>query len=169
MSYERLEKRGLQWPCPTEDHPGTPIMHKGKFARGIAEFSTVEYRPLAAEATDKDYPFILTTARKLYQFHTRSMTGRTDGLNQLLGEELMEISPADAEKLELGANDTVKVTSRRGSIKSKIRITDSVPPGVVCMSFHFAQTPTNTITNPAVCNMSVCSGLKVAAVNIEKV
>ena len=168
MSYERLEKRGLQWPCPTEDHPGTPIMHKGKFARGIAEFSTVEYRPLAAEAADKDYPFILTTARKLYQFHTRSMTGKTDGLNQLLKEELMEISPADALKLKLSANDTVKVTSRRGSIKSKIRITEAVPPGVVCMSFHFAQTPTNTITDPAVCNMSVCSGLKVAAVNIKK-
>jgi predicted molibdopterin-dependent oxidoreductase YjgC len=169
MSYERLEKVGLQWPCPTEDHPGTPIMHKGKFARGIAEFSTVDYRPLAAEATDEDYPFILTTARKLYQYHTRSMTGRTEGLNLLLKEELMEISPVDALKLELSAGDTVEVASRRGTICTKICITDSVPPGVVCMSFHFAETPTNTITNPAVCNMSVASGLKVAAVRIKKI
>jgi predicted molibdopterin-dependent oxidoreductase YjgC len=169
MSYDRLEKAGLQWPCPTEDHPGTLMMHKDKFARGIAEFSTVEYRPLAAEATDKDYPFILTTARKLYQYHTRSMTGKTNGLNQLLKEELMEISPADALKLKLSADDTVEVTSRRGTICTKIRITDSVPPGVVCMSFHFAETPTNIITNPAVCNMSVASGLKVAAVRIKKI
>jgi predicted molibdopterin-dependent oxidoreductase YjgC len=168
MSYERLEKRGLQWPCPTEDHPATPIMHKGKFARGIGQLSTVEYRPLAAEPTDEKYPFILTTARKLYQFHTRSMTGKTDGLNYLLKEELMEINPQDAERLKLGSNDMVVVTSRRGSIKSKIRITDSVPPGVVCMSFHFAETATNTIVNPAVCNMSVASGLKTTAVDIKK-
>lgn len=168
MTYERLEEGGLQWPCPAPDHPGTPIMHKGRFARGIAEFSTVEYRPLAADATDEKYPFILTTARKLYQFHTRSMTGKSAGLNYLLKEELMEINPQDAEALGLNADDTVKVTSRWGSIETKIQISDRVPPGVVCMSFHFAESAVNVLTNPAVCNMSVAAGLKVTAVRIEK-
>ena len=168
MSYQRLEEGGLQWPCPAEDHPGTPILHKGKFARGIGQFSTVEYRPLAAEAVDEEYPFILTTGRSLYQYHTRTMTGKTDGLNHFLNEELMEISPRDAQSLELTAGDTVKVSSRRGSISTKMQITDRVPPGVVCMSFHFAESAVNVLTDPAVCNLSVVSGLKVSAVRIEK-
>ncbi|MCL0092195.1 molybdopterin-dependent oxidoreductase, partial [Dehalococcoidia bacterium] len=168
MSYERLEKGGLQWPCPTEDHPGTPIMHKGRFARGIGQFSTVEYRPWAADTVDEDYPFILTTGRKLYQYHTRTMSGKTGGLNYFLNEELMEISPRDAQALELTTGDMVKVTSRRGSVETKIQITDRVPPSVVCMSFHFEESPVNVLTDPAVCNMSVVSGLKVSAVRIEK-
>ena len=168
MSYERLEKGGLQWPCPAEDHLGTPILHKGKFARGIGQFSTVEYRPWAADAVDEDYPFILTTGRKLYQYHTRTMTGKTGGLNYFLNEELMEINPRDAQALELTAGDVVKVSSRRGSVETKIQITDRVPPGVVCMSFHFGESAVNVLTDPAVCNMSVVSGLKVSAVKIEK-
>lgn len=168
MSYERLEAGGLQWPCTSLDHPGTPIMHKEKFARGIGQFSTVEYRPLAAESADENYPFILTTGRKLYQYHTRTMTGKTDGLNYLLGEELMEINPRDAETMGLSAKDTVKVTSRRGFITSKIQISDRVPPGVVCMSFHFAESAVNKLIAPAVCNMSVISGLKICAVRLEK-
>ncbi len=168
MSYERLETGGLQWPCPAAEHPGTPILHKGKFARGIGQFSTVEYRPLAADVVDEEYPFILTTGRKLYQYHTRTMTAKTDGLNRLLEEELMEINPQDAERLGLSAHDIAKITSRRGSIVSKIEITDRVLPGVVCMSFHFAATAVNILSDPAVCNMSVVSGLKVAAVRIEK-
>jgi len=170
MSYERIETtEGLQWPCTSMEHPGTPIMHVGKFARGIGQFSAVDYRPLAAEGPDKDYPFTLTTSRKLYQYHTRSMSGKTEGLNQLLSQERMEINPLDAEGLGLTADDLVKVVSRRGSIKTKIQITDKVPPGIVSMSFHFIDTPTNTITNPAICNMSVASGVKAAAVQIEKV
>jgi predicted molibdopterin-dependent oxidoreductase YjgC len=168
MSYQRLEQEGLQWPCPTEDHPGTPVLHREKFSRGIGQFSTVEYRPLAAEATDKDYPFVLTTSRKLHHFHTRTMTGKSDGLNYFLNEELMEINPQDAAALKLADGESVKITSRRGSIRSKIQITDQVPPGLVSMSFHFAETPVNVITDPAVCNMSVVSGLKVAAVRIDK-
>ncbi|MCL0036031.1 hypothetical protein M1N47_01195 [Dehalococcoidia bacterium] len=96
------------------------------------------------------------------------MTGKTDGLNYFLNEELMEISPRDAQALELTTGDMVKVTSRRGSVKTKIQITDRVPPGVVCMSFHFEESPVNVLTDPAVCNMSVVSGLKVSAVRIEK-
>lgn len=168
MSYERLEKAGLQWPCPTPEHPGTAFLHKDKFSRGIGQFSTVEYRPRAAEAADEEYPFILTTSRQLYHFHTRTMTGKSEGLNQFLSEELMEINPQDAAALKLLDGDFVKITSRRGSIKSKIQLSEQVPPGLVSMSFHFADTPVNVITDPAVCNMSVVSGLKVTAVRLEK-
>jgi len=168
MSYERLEKAGLQWPCPTPEHPGTAFLHKDKFSRGIGQFSTVEYRPRAAEAADKDYPFILTTSRQLYHFHTRTMTGKSEGLNHFLSEELMQVNPEDAAALQLGDGDLVNITSRRGSIKSKIQISEQVPPGLVSMSFHFADTPVNVITDPAVCNMSVVSGLKVTAVKLEK-
>ena len=176
MSYERLEKQGLQWPCPNEEHAGTSIMHRrswrgeeDKFARGIGQFSTVDYRPLATEKPDEEYPFILTTGRKLYHYHTRSMTGRVEGLNDLLNEERMQINPKDAEKLGVCAEDTVKVTSARGSIETRVEITDLVPEGIVCMSFHFTETPANVLANPAICSMSVVSELKVSTVKIEKI
>ncbi|MBS3899380.1 MAG: molybdopterin-dependent oxidoreductase [Dethiobacter sp.] len=176
MSYERLEDQGLQWPCPNEEHPGTPIMHRkswrgedDRFARGIGQFSTVDYRPQATEKPDDDYPFVLTTARKLYHYHTRSMTARVNGLNELLSEERMQISPEDAKKLGIGAEDIVKVTSARGSIETRVEITDQVPQGIVSMSFHFAKSAANVLTSPAVCSMSVASELKVSIVNIEKI
>ncbi len=175
MSYERLEVQGLQWPCPTEDHPGTPILHRkswcgeeDRFASGIGQFSTVDYRPLAGEKPDENYPFILTTVRKLYQYHTRSMTGRVQGLNEILGEERMAINPQDAEKLGVCTGDIVKVTSQRGSITTKIETSEEVPAGIVSMSFHFAEAAANVLTNPAICSMSASSGVKSCAVSIEK-
>jgi predicted molibdopterin-dependent oxidoreductase YjgC len=170
MSYERLDtSAGLQWPCTTEDYLGTPIMHVGKFARGIGQFSAVEYRPLSNEQTCDEYPFILTIARKLNQFHTRTMTGKTKGLNRILGTGFIEINPSDAEKLLLNINDKVKIISRRGHIESKVLITDSVSQGVICGNFHFKDMPINKLTNPAICNMSVAPSLKVSAVRIEKI
>jgi predicted molibdopterin-dependent oxidoreductase YjgC len=176
MNYERLEGQGLQWPCPTEEHPGTLIMHRkswrgeeDRFARGIGQFSTVDYRPLATEKPDAEYPYVLTTARKLYHYHTRSMTARVKGLNELLNEERMQINPRDAEQLGIGPDDRVKVSSERGSIETRVEITDQVPEGIVSMSFHFAKSAANVLTNPAVCSMSVASELKVSIVNIEKI
>ncbi len=169
MSMERLEKGGLQWPCTTTDHPGTPVLHKGKFARGIGQFSTVDYRPQAADPTDEEYPFILTTARKLYHYHTRTMTGKSEGLNFFSSEELMQINPQDAISLDLTSGDKVRLTSRRGTLESKFEVVDIVPQGIVCMSFHFADSAVNVLTDPAVCNMSVISGMKVSAVKLEKV
>ncbi len=176
MSYERLEEQGLQWPCPTEEHPGTPVLHRkswngeeDRFASGIGQFSTVDYRHFAAEKPDEHYPFILTTVRSLYHYHTRSMTGRVQGLNELLGEERMAINPRDAEKLGVYTGDTVRVTSPRGSITTKVETIERVPVGVVSMSFHFAESAVNVLTNPAVCSMSVASAVKVCSVCIEKV
>jgi len=176
MDYERLAEQGLQWPCPTEDHPGTPILHRkswcgeeDRFASGIGQFSTVDYRHFAAEKPNEDYPFILTTVRKLYHYHTRSMTGRVQGLNEFLSEERMGINPRDAEKLRIGTGDIVKVTSPRGSVTTRVEITEEVPAGVVSMSFHFAESAANVLTSPAVCSMSVASAVKGCSVCIEKI
>jgi formate dehydrogenase major subunit/formate dehydrogenase alpha subunit len=176
MSYQRLEVQGLQWPCPNEEHPGTPIMHRkswcgeeDRFARGIGQFATVDYRHNALERPDEDYPFTLTTVRKLYQYHTRSMTGRVQGLNDILGEERMGINPRDAEKLGVCTGDLVRVTSPRGSITTLVETTKEVPVGVVSMSFHFAESAANVLTSPAVCSMSVASALKGCSVRIEKI
>jgi predicted molibdopterin-dependent oxidoreductase YjgC len=176
MSYERLEKQGLQWPCPNEEHPGTPVLHsrswrgeENRFARGVGQFSTVDYRPLATEQLTDEYPFILITGRKLYHYHTRSMTGKVEGLNELLKEERMQFNPEDAKKLGVSTKDIVRVTSARGSIETRVAITDQVPEGVVYMSFHFAQTPANVLTSAAICSMSVVPALKYSAVSIEKI
>ncbi len=176
MSYQRLEEQGLQWPCPTEEHPGTPIMHRrswrgeeDRFARGLGQFSTVDYRPLATEKANDEYPFILTTVRKLYQYHTRSMTGKTEGLNELAGEERMQINPQDAAAIGVESGDVVRVTSPRGAITTLVEVNDIVPRGVLSMSFHYAETAANVLTNPAVCSMSVASEVKACHVCIEKI
>ncbi len=167
ISYDRLEKGGLHWPCPNNDHPGTPILHVGQFSRGLGKFSAVEYRP-AAEETDSEYPFILTTGRSLYHYHTSSMTGKSEGLNQLHGQEAMEINPDDAARLGIEPEDMVRVISRRGTICSKVNITDRVSPGLVFMTFHFQETPCNILTNQDCCNISKTPELKVSVVRIEK-
>ncbi len=167
ISYSRLEAGSLQWPCPTADHPGTPFLHAGRFTRGLGRFTPVEYRP-AAEETDGEYPYILTTGRSLYHYHTASMTGKTDGLVSFHGEEFVEINPSDAGKLGIGPGDAVRVSSRRGSVTARTKTTERITPGVVFMTFHFAAAPSNCLTNTACCDISKTPELKVCVVKIEK-
>ena len=168
INYGRLELGGLQWPCPSADHPGTPILHVGSFSRGLGKFSAVEFRQ-PAEQPDIDFPFLLTTGRSLYHYHTGTMTMKTEGLNFFHGEELMEINPADAKSLGLSPGDTVNVSSRRGSVRSKVKITEHIQPGVVFMTFHFADAAANLLTNAATCHIAKTPELKVCTVRIEKV
>jgi formate dehydrogenase alpha subunit len=168
INYERLEKGGLQWPCPSVDHPGTPILHTKQFACRKGKLTPLKYRP-SEELPDKDYPLLLTTGRRLFHYHTGTMTRKTDGLNLFMGRERVQINPADAEKLGLGNDDAIKVISRRGEVKAGVEITRVVPPGVVYMSFHFAETPTNMITSCAVDPVTQTPEYKVCAVRIEKI
>lgn len=170
ISYERLENGGLQWPCPTPEHPGTPILHSERFltSNGKGRFIPLAYKP-PAEIPDDEYPLTLTTERNLYQYHTGTITQKVKGLNTLHGEELVEMNPVDAEVLGIVDGVTVNVISRRGEVRAKARITPASPPGVVCMSFHFAESPTNVLTNPAVDPVAKIPELKVCAVRIEKV
>ncbi len=168
ITYERLEKEGLQWPCPTEDHPGTAILHTELFSRGRGHFVPLAYRP-SDELPDSEYPLVLTTNRSLFHFHTGTMTRRVKGLNIFRGEELVAINPKDAGAMGIEDGDRVQVTSRRGEVSAKARLTDSAPPGTIAMTFHFAETPTNELTNPALDPVAKIPEYKVAAVKIRKI
>jgi anaerobic selenocysteine-containing dehydrogenase len=128
----------------------------------------LEYRP-PAEVADEEYPLILTTERSLYHFHTSTMTRKVKGLNRLRPEEAVEVSPADAAILGVTDGQLVRVISRRGGVTAKAKVTSASPPGVVSMSFHFAESPTNLITNPALDPVAKIPELKVCAVRLEPV
>jgi predicted molibdopterin-dependent oxidoreductase YjgC len=167
ISYERLENGGLQWPCPDKEHPGTPILHTQQFTRGKGRFIPLEYKP-PMELPDEDYPLLLTTERSLYHFHTGTLTRKVTGLNILRGEELVEINPKDASALGIADGEVVKVISRRGEVKAKAKVTEACPKGVISMSFHFAESPTNQLTNPALDPVAKIPEFKVCAVRVER-
>ena len=167
ITYERLERGGLQWPCPSEDHPGTPILHTERFgtASGKGKFMPLSYRK-SGEEPDDEYPLILTTDRNLFHFHG-TMTRRVYGLNVLNQEEAVNISTQDADRLGITDGQMVQVVSRRGEVKVKTKVTDNIPEGTVSMSFHFGETPTNILT---CCELDVVAktpSTKVCAIRIE--
>lgn len=168
IDYDRIDDIGLQWPCPTKDHPGTLYLHKGNFARGKGLFTGIQYKP-AAEQVDEEYPLILTTGRILYHYHTRSMTGRVEGLNEIAPESYIEISPRTSESMKINNGELVRVSSRRGKIEVKAKITDIVEDGVVFIPFHFAEGAANILTNTALDDISNIPELKVCAVKVEKI
>jgi formate dehydrogenase alpha subunit len=167
ISYDRLDHAALQWPCPTKEHPGTPILHTEIFTRGKGKFMPLQYKP-SMELPDDLYPLVLTTKRSLYHYHTGSMTHRVPELDILLGQGMVEINPFDAATLSVKDGETVRVISRRGQVEARAKITGVTPVGVVSMDFHFAGTPTNVLTNPASDPVSRIPELKVCAVRVEK-
>lgn len=169
IKYARIENDGLQWPCPTEDHPGTCFLHKeGQFTCGLGKFKTVDWTP-PAEVADAEYPLVLSTGRRLYHYHTRTQTGRCEGLNDLLGEETADISQADATALGIQDAEMIRVKSRRGEVKVKARVTHEVPKGMVWMAFHFREGNANWLTNPAFDPETLTAEYKACAVAIEKI
>lgn len=168
IKYDRLEGNGLQWPCPTIDHPGTKVLHKdGVFTRGKGLFQAVDWTP-PAEVPDEAYPFVLSTGRRLYHYHTRTQTGRCEGLNTLLSHETADISPEDARRLGIEHGETIKVFSRRGEVEVKAKVTPDVPVGMVWMAFHFRENNANWLTNPVFDPVSMTAEYKACAVNIQK-
>jgi len=168
ISYDRLEKVGLQWPCPSREHPGTKVLHKDRFTRGLGLFQPVEYIA-PSEVPDEEYPYLLTTGRVYYHYHTGSMTRRCQGLEEICPESLVEVNPADAEKLGIEDGSMIKVASRRGEVEVKAAVTERVPPGVIFMNFHFSEAAANVLTNPALDPVAKIPEFKVCAVKIEKV
>ncbi len=169
IKYSRIEADGLQWPCPTEDHAGTCYLHKdGQFTCGLGIFKPAEWTP-PAEVPDEHYPMVLSTGRRLYHYHTRTQTGRCEGLNDLLGEETADISPADARKMGIADTEMIRVKSRRGEVTVKARVTDEVPEGLVWMAFHFREANANWLTNPAFDPDTLTAEYKACAVAIEKI
>ena len=167
LDSEEVGGKGLQWPCPTKDHPGTPIMHVGKFARGLGWFYPAEYIP-SAELPDEEYPIILMTGRILYHDTTRAMTGKTPELMEIEGRSFIEMNEQDAEKLGIKNGDRVRVTSRRGQIESTARVGTKVSKGESWMPFHFPDGNANWLTNAALDKYARIPEYKVCAIRIEK-
>lgn len=169
ISYERLEKDGLQWPCPDLDHPGTPFLFEESFARegGKALFTPVPY-VRSDELPDEEYPFTLTTGRQLFHYHTGTMTRRSSGLNAVAPEAFVEINPADADRLDMVEGQKVTVTSRRGTIKVKAKVSRIVPQNVVFIPFHYGEAAANLLTSDAMDPVCKIMEAKVCAVKIEK-
>jgi formate dehydrogenase major subunit/formate dehydrogenase alpha subunit len=166
VSWARLEGEGLQWPCPAPDHPGTPILHVTGFPRGHGRLHGVEHLP-PDERPDAEFPLVLTTGRVLYQYHSRTMTGRSPGLDALRPEPEVEVAPPDAERLGIRSGDRVRLVSRRGTVEVKASVTDRVVPGLLFLPFHYAQGAANVLTNPARDPVSRIPEVKVCAVRLE--
>ncbi len=169
IKYRRIVDDGLQWPVPDTRHRGTSFLHKdGCFTCGLGNLTPVDWTP-PAEVPDEDYPLVLSTGRRLYHYHTRTQTGRSVGLNDLLGEETADISLADAGRLGIAQGERIRVASRRGEVEVSARITKEVPPGMVWMAFHFREACANWLTNPAFDPVSQTAEYKACAVRLDKI
>lgn len=165
MSYLRIDRHGLNWPCPSPEHPGTPYLYKDGFPKGKVPFISVAYQP-PAEVCDDQYPFVLTTGRNLFQYHSGSMTRRVEQIEAHAGEPYVEINPSDSENLGIRNGDTITVRSRRGEISIKARVTLRVSKGTVFIPMHYREAAANVITNDAFDPHVKIPELKVCAVNI---
>jgi formate dehydrogenase major subunit len=169
ITYARIQHTGLQWPCPTLEHPGTPVLHlNGKFTRGKGLFSHTTFRH-QAELPDSEYPFVLSTGRRLWHYHTGTQTRNSIGLESICPEELLEISIADAKEMHVKTGDIVKATSRRGTITLKAWVTERSPKGVAWCAFHFHEACANVLTIDAYDNVTETPEYKACAIRIEKV
>ncbi len=168
ISYDRIDKVGLHWPCPTPEHPGTPILHVDMFASGKGVFYGIDWIA-PAESTDEEYPLYLTTGRVLYQYHTGTMTMKSEGLVDRAPECFVEISPQDAKAYGLQDGDMVRIASRRGSIEARISVSEKAVNGTVFIPFHYAKAAANRLTNAALDPIAKIPEFKVCAVRLAKV
>jgi len=167
VSHNRLTLSGLQWPCTDAAHPGTSILHRGSFTRGKGRFAPVAYRP-SAETSSSEYPFVLTTGRTYFHWHTGTMTRRTHLLDREERRAFVEMNPDDAAQLGIKDGGEAILTSRRGEITVFAKLTGIVPPGVLFMPFHFAEGAANALTNNELDPESHIPEFKVSAVRIRR-
>ena len=167
ISYDRIEYEGIHWPCPTTEHPGTPILHREQFTCGKGNFNAIDYIP-PAETADDEYPMYLTTGRLLYQYHTGTMTMKTGGLNEIAPDCFVEISPRDAGKYDMPDGSMVDIASRRGNIQARIKVSKKAVSGTVFVPFHYALAAANRLTNAALDPICGIPEYKVCAVKLTK-
>lgn len=168
MTYQRLGLDGLQWPCPDQNHPGTPYLHQNQFARGKGCFHAITYKD-PAEMPDKDYPYFLTTGRMFAHFHTGTMTRISPHLDIEQTTGYVSIHPRDAEAMKIKTGDMLLMSSRRGEMEAPARVTRSVRPGVLFLPIHFGENPPNILTDAEAFDpMAKIPEFKVSAVNIKK-
>jgi len=167
ITYDRLDKESLTWPCPTPDHSGTPVLHIHGIARGKGLFVPIEYKA-PAELPDAEYPFVLTTGRVHQHYHTGTMSRKGTALNRLYPEALAEINVEDAKALNVVSGEYVNIVSRRGALRVKATVCDVTDRGVAFVPFHFFETAVNELTNGALDPISKIPEYKICAVRIEK-
>jgi formate dehydrogenase alpha subunit len=165
ITYDRIKSRGIAWPCPTKDHPGTEFLYKDGFPKGKVPFSPVPYNP-PAEACCGNFPFVLTTGRNLFQYHSGTMTRRVEPIEKHAGEAYVELNPADGIKLGIVNGDMVIVRSRRGEVEIKVRISKRVSEGTVFIPMHYREAAANVLTNDALAPDVLIPEFKVCAVKI---
>jgi formate dehydrogenase alpha subunit len=167
ISYDRIEKDGLHWPCPNATHPGTPYLHKDRFTRGRGLFHAIEYLP-PDELPDKEFPYLLTTGRIYVHYHTGTMTRRSPSLNKEVEEGFVEINPREARELGIRQGEKIKILSRRGAIEIKADLSERMEGNTIFIPFHFAESAANVLTNPAFDPIAKIPEFKVCAVRIER-
>ncbi len=168
MSYQRLSTQGLQWPCPSVDHPGTVYLHETGFARGKGLFSVVEYDP-ESQKLEEHYPFVLMTGRVGFQYHSGTMSRRSRALAREVPEAYVEISPQDAARLGISDRDKVKVVSPNGELTVRAFVTERVRPGEIFIPFHFSEAPANILINSRELDpQSKITSMKFCPARIEK-
>ena len=168
ISFDRIQEQGIQWPCPDKNHPGTRFLHEGAFKRGRGKFYATPFRA-AAELPDEEYPYLLTTGRLLYQFHTGTLSRRTPGLDRIAPPGKFEINPEDAAREGIADGEMVRLTTRRGTVDAQAIVTERSPKGTLFMSFHFREAAANILTNDALDPVAKIPEFKVCAVRLEKV
>ena len=164
ITYDRIKTRGIAWPCPTKDHPGTEFLYKDGFAKKIP-FVPIAFNP-PAETVCGIFPFVLTTGRNLFQYHSGSMSRRVEAIEKHAGEAYVELNPADGEKIGIASGEMVRVRSRRGEVTIRARFTRRVSEGTVFIPMHYREAAANVLTNDALDPDVLIPEFKVCAVEI---
>ncbi len=160
FSYDRIHSKP-QWPITSKEHPGTPFLHEKSFPQGKGLFSPADYVS-PAEQPDKNYPFILSTGRILFHYHTGTISRRSKFLTAYTNEPYVEINPQNAKELSVSNSETVKVSTPRGSIVLKAIYSSRVLPGCIFIPFHFREAAANLLTNDALDPLAKIPEFKVA-------
>lgn len=159
MTYARLRReQGLCWPCPTEDHPGTPILHMQTFSRGNGLFTVNDFPDQPEEimeAVSDEFPLTLLTGRLSHHYHTGTMTRRSWALEREFPEAFLEMHPEDADRIGVKDNWKVLVRSRRGELVARLRVTTGIRKGTVFLPFHFTESRVNELTASATLDPTV--------------
>jgi formate dehydrogenase alpha subunit len=166
MSFERIENMGLQWPCPDRQHSGTKYLHVGRFSRGKGKFHAVPFKH-PAEVPGPEFPFVLSTGRLLYQFHTGTMTRKSRAIHQVSPTGYVEVHAEDAQRLGIADGQMVEVTTSRGKVATPARVTTNIEKGWLFMPFHFQEGPANALTHDALDPVAKIPEYKVCAAQIR--
>jgi len=168
VSHQRIAAcDGLQWPCPTADHPGTRFLHEGKFTRGLGKFHPITYRPQQEEPCE-EFPLILSTGRTLYNYNCGTMTRRSAVIDQKDPSNFVEIHTDVAARYGIQPNEKVVVRTRRGRVTGRAIVGDRVRTDTIWMPFHFIEEPTNAVTNDVFDPVTATAEYKCCAAALEK-